>query len=127
MEENMITEACNDMINVINDIMAHWYELINTFINTLLITINFCNLKKMYCALIFIISNHYGRKHDTEACNDMINVINDIMAHWYELINTFINTLLITINFCNLKKMYCALMFIISNDMEEKVLVTYYS
>ena len=51
----------------------------------------------------------------------MFKAISDIMAHWYELINTFI----ITINFCNAKKMNCSLMSAII--MEENVLLTYYS
>ena len=65
--------------------MDHWYELINTFI----ITIHFCNVNKMNCALMLIISNHYGRNClsnllQLEPCNDMLKVISDIMAHWYE-------------------------------------------
>ena len=52
-------EPCNDMFEVTSGIMAIWYELIKTF----LITINFCNAKKMNCVLMFIIHNHYGRKY----------------------------------------------------------------
>ena len=52
--------------------------------------------------LVFIIGNHYGRKCITilllsEPCNDMFKVISDVMAQWYEMINTFI----ITIHYCN--------------------------
>ena len=50
-----------------------------------------------------------------------LKVISDILAHWFELINTFI----ITINFCNAMKMNCAMMVNNSNVMEENVLVTY--
>ena len=47
-------DQCNVMFKVISDIMAHWYDLWNTIV----IAINFCNAKKMICALMFIISNH---------------------------------------------------------------------
>ena len=52
---------------------------------------------KMNCALMFIISNHYERKClsnllQSEPCSDMFKVISDIMAHWYEIINTVIIT-----------------------------------
>ena len=55
---------------------------------------------KMNCALMLIISNHYGRKClnillQLEPCNDMCKVISDVMAHWYEVTNTII----IAINF----------------------------
>ena len=46
------------MFEVISDIMAHWYEMINTII----ITINFRNAINMNTAFMFFISNHYGRK-----------------------------------------------------------------
>ena len=47
--------------------------------------INFCNAKKMNCALMFIISNHYGRKClsnllHLERCNVMFKVISDIIV-----------------------------------------------
>ena len=45
------------------------------------------------------------------------------MAQWYEMIIT----ILITINFCNAKKMNCALKFIKAIIMEENVLLSYYS
>ena len=45
------------MFKVVTDIMAQWYLMVYAFV----ITINFYNVKKMYCALMFIISNHYGR------------------------------------------------------------------
>ena len=74
--------------------MAQYYEMMITFI----ITTNFCNVKKMNCALMHIISNHYGRKCvsnllQLEPWNDVFNVISDIMVHWYEMINTFVITL----------------------------------
>ena len=77
----------------------------------------------MNCALMFIISNRFGRKClsnvlQLQRCSDMFNVVSHIMAHWYELINTFI----ITINFCNGKKMNCALMFCTSNQFGRKCL-----
>ena len=49
-------ETCSDMCVVNSDIMAHRLERIN-------IIINFCNAKKKNCALMIIISNHYGRKY----------------------------------------------------------------
>ena len=76
------------MFKVISDIMTHWYELMMKFI----ITINFCNTMKMNCALMFMISNHYGTNClsnlllQLSPCNDMIKVISDKMAHWYEMI-----------------------------------------
>ena len=48
----------------------------------------------------------------------MFKVISDIMAQWYLMVNAFI----ITINFYNVKKLNCALTFIISNDNERIVL-----
>ena len=45
------------MFNLISEIMAQWYLIINAFTNTM----NFNNAKKLNCALMFIISNHYGR------------------------------------------------------------------
>ena len=105
------------MFKVITDIMAQWYQMINT----ILFAINFCNAKKMNSAFMFIISNNYGRKClnilvQLEPNNDMFKVIAGKMAHSYELINTY----LITSNFCNGKKMNCALMFIMSNHYGRK-------
>ena len=62
----------------------------------------------MNCALMFIMSNHYGRKFvsnlvQLEPCNDMFKVISDIMAHCYDMCNTTINEL-------------CIDVFIISNN-----------
>ena len=61
--------------------MVHWLCII---------TINFCNAKKMICALKFNMSNHYGRKCfsnllQLQPCNDMFEVISDVMAQWYEM------------------------------------------
>ena len=79
-------EQCNVIFKVISDIMAHWYEMWNTIV----IAISFCTGKKMICALMFIISNHYGIKClsnllQLEPCNDMFKVISDIIPHWYDL------------------------------------------
>ena len=46
------------MFKVISDIIAYWYEIGMTII----IAIHFRNGKKMICALMFIISYHYGTK-----------------------------------------------------------------
>ena len=112
-------EPCKVMFKVISDIMAHWYDLWNTIV----IAINFCNAKKMICALMFIISNHYGisclcNLLQLEPCNVMFKVISDIMEHWYDLWNTIV----IAIHFCNAKNIICALMFIISNHYGIKCL-----
>ena len=92
--------------------MAHWYYLRNTIV----IAIKSCNAKKMIRSLMFIISNHYGIKClsnllQLEPCIVMFKVISDELAHLYDMWNTIV----ITINFCNGKKMICALMFIICN------------
>ena len=50
-------EPCNDMFKVISDIMTHSYEMWN-----IITSINFCIAKKMDCALMIIISNHYVTK-----------------------------------------------------------------
>ena len=110
---------CNIMFKVISDIMAHWHDMWNT-IN---IAINFCNAKKMICALMFILSNHYGIKClsnllQLEPCNVMFKMISDIMAHWYDMWNTFV----FASNFCNAKKINCAFKFIISNHYGIKCL-----
>ena len=75
-------ERCNVMFKVISDMMAQW----NYVRNSIVIAINFCNGKKMICALMFIISKHYGIKcliHliQLEPCNAMLKVISDLMAH----------------------------------------------
>ena len=79
------------MFKVISDIMAHWYDMWNSID----IAINFCNAKKMICALMFIISNHYGIKClsnllQLEPCNVMFKMISDIMAHWYNMWNAIV-------------------------------------
>ena len=51
----LLIEPCIVMLKVISDIIAHWYDMWNTIV----IAFNFCNAKKMICALI---SNHYGIK-----------------------------------------------------------------
>ena len=65
--------------------MAHW----NDFYNTIVIAINFCNAKKIICALMFIISNHYGINVliilQLEPCNVTFKVISNTMAHWEDL------------------------------------------
>ena len=110
-------EPCNVMFKVISVITAHWYDMWNTFV----VAINFCNAKKINCALMFIISNHYGIKCLSNLLRlephiVMFKVISDIMAHWYHKRNSFV----IAINFCNGKKMICALKFIISNHYRIK-------
>ena len=81
------------------------------------------------CALMYNKSNQYRRKCLSKSlqlvtCTDMFKVISDIMAYWYDTIIIFI----ITINFCNGKKMilsyWCLSIAII---MEWKVLEIYYS
>ena len=62
------------MYIVISDITARWYDLWNT-------TFNFCNGKKMICAFIFIISNHYemiclSNLLQLEPYNEMLKEIN---------------------------------------------------
>ena len=47
----------------------------------------------MNCALMFIISNHYGIKClsnllQLEPCNVMFKVISDIMAHWNDMLKS---------------------------------------
>ena len=84
-------EPCNIMLKVISDIMAYWYDMWNTFV----IAINFCNAKKMICALMSIISNHYGIKCLSNLLQLLprtviFKVISNIMAHWYVLWNTFV-------------------------------------
>ena len=104
-------EKCNVMFKVISDIMAHWYEMWNTIV----IAISFCTGKKMICALMFIISNHYGIKClcnllQFKPCNVMYEVISD-NSTFYDLWNTII----MAISFCTGKKLICALIVIISN------------
>ena len=65
---------------------------------------------------MFNISNHYGIKCLSnqlrlEPCNVMFKVIFDKMAQWYNMWYAIV----IAVNFCNAKKMICALTFIISN------------
>ena len=79
-------EPCNVMFKVISDIIAYWYEIGMTIV----IAIRFCNGKKMICALMFIISYHYGIIYlsnllQLEPCNVMFQVMSDIMPHWYDL------------------------------------------
>ena len=47
---------------------------------------------------MFSISNHYGRKCisillQLEPCSDMSKFISDVLAHWYEMINTIMLSL----------------------------------
>ena len=72
------------MFKVISDIMAHWYDMWKSIV----ITIDFCNAKKMICSLMFIICNHYRTKCLThplqyKPCNLKENSF--IMAHWYDV------------------------------------------
>ena len=74
--------------------------------NTIINEINFSNAKKMNCALMFMLSNHYGIKCvsnllQLEPCNDMFKVVYDI---WHIALICEIQLLL-----------NCALMFILSN------------
>ena len=60
--------------------------------------------------LMLIISSHFGIKCISnlilqEPCNVMFKVISDIMAHWYDMWNTIV----FAINFCNAKKIICAI------------------
>ena len=76
----------NHVMLVICDIMAHWYY-------TFVIWINICNAKKMNCAIMLNISNHYEIKYlcillQLEPCNVILKVISDIMEHWYDMWNT---------------------------------------
>ena len=108
-------EPCNEMFKVISD-MVHCYDMWSTIINAIR------NGKKM-CALMFIMSNHYGRKCvnnllQLEPWNDMFIVISDMMAHCYDMWNTIIKA----INFCNGKKINSALMFNMSNHNGRKCL-----
>ena len=112
-------EPCNDMLKVIFVITAHSYHLWNAIV----IAITFRNAKKIICALISNISNHYGIKClcnplQLEPCNVMFKVISNIMADW----NDMWIWIVIAINFCNAKKMICVLMFIISNHYGIKCL-----
>ena len=103
------------MFKVISDLLANCYDVWNTIINEII----FCNAKKMNCALMFIISNHYGIKCvsnllQLEPCNDMFKVISDIMEHCYDLWITIIRAM----NFWNRKKMNCALCLSWAFNME---------
>ena len=107
------------MFKEISDIMVHWYDMWNK--ND--IAINLWNTKKMICVFMLIMTNHYGIKClsnllQLEPCNVMFKVISDIMAHWYDMWKSIV----IAINFCNAKKMICALIFIISNHYGIKCL-----
>ena len=78
--------------------MTHWYQMWNAIV----ITISFCTGKKMICAFMFIISNHYGincliNLLQLDTCNVMFKVISNIIPHWYDLWNTIV----IAINFWN--------------------------
>ena len=116
-------EPCSDMFKVISDIMAHSYEMWN-----IISAINFWIANKMDCAFLIIISNYYVTKClcyqlQLDTCNVMFKVISDMLAHRYDMRNTFI----IAIYFCNAKEINSALMFINAIIMEENVLVIYYS
>ena len=76
-----------------------------------IIAIILCNVIKMCCALMFIISNHYGIKClsdllQIEPCDELFKVISVVMSHWYML-----NQFIIAIIFCNAKKIKCAVFY----------------
>ena len=84
-------EPCYVMFKMISDIMVHWYAMWNTIVNA----INFCNAKKMICALKLIINYRHGIKClcnllYLEPCNVMFKLISDIMVHWYAMWNTIV-------------------------------------
>ena len=70
----------------------------------------FLQCKKMNCALMFIISNHFIHVLKLEPCNDKLKVISDVTALCYDMCNSIISAM----NFCNAKKMNCTLIFIMS-------------
>ena len=112
MEENVLIiffhfEPCRVLFQVISDIIAHWYAILNAMI----LAINVFNAKEMIFASMSIISNHDGNKCLTdvfhlELCGGMFKVISDIMAHCYA-----INIIIFAINFCNEWKNNCGLFF----------------
>ena len=77
------SEPCNDMIKIISDTLAQWYEMMNSFI----ITINFCNAQIMNSGAMMVNNrNHFSRKCirnllQLEPCNDILKVISDILEH----------------------------------------------
>ena len=87
-------EPCNDMCLVISDIMADYNDMWNTIIKAIIFL-------KMNGALMFLISNYYGRKClsdllQLQPFNDLFKVISDLLANCYDVWNTIINE----INFC---------------------------
>ena len=73
-----------DMFKVVCDIMTHSYEMWNV-----IIAINFCIAKKMDCALMIIISNHFGIKClfyelQLDTWYVILKVFSDMLAHRYE-------------------------------------------
>ena len=126
MEENVFLqlERCTNMIKVISDIMAHWYDMWNIII----VAINFCNTKKINWTLMFIFSNHYGKKClinllQLEPCNDMIEVISDI---WHIVM---IYEILLSLQsiFAMQRKWIVHWCLSLAKIMEENVSVIYYS
>ena len=67
----------NDILIVITDIITDWYVMLNT----IMIAINFCNAKKMNCALRFTKQSCLSNLLQLEQCIFIFNVIFDIMAH----------------------------------------------
>ena len=101
---------------MISDIIDHWYEIWNTIV----FANSFC---AGLCALMFIISNHYGIKYlsnlqQLESCNIMYKGISYIMVHLYDLWNT----IEFPIHIYNGKNIICALMFAISYHYGTKCL-----
>ena len=69
------------VFKVISDITAHWYD----FWNTIVIVINLCKARKMICALMFVISNHWEIKClsnliQLKPCSVIYKVTSDIIT-----------------------------------------------
>ena len=89
--------------------MAHCYDMRNTIV----VAINFCNEKKINCALMYNINNHYGIKCLCnllllEPCNVVFKLF---LTQWH--IGMICEILLLLQR--RSEKMNCSLMFNISN------------
>ena len=84
------------MFKKISDVMADWNDMWKITV----IAIHFYNAKKMITTMMFIICNHVikglSNLSELEPFNVMLNVISDIVEHWYDLWNTIV----IAINYC---------------------------